>query len=400
MKKKILLGALFVFLPFKVNAANVSLSVNCDKILLDNDFAKCTLDGEVTDGSISGFQTDFDYDSNMSFRFEKNSVFSGSVDEGDKNIALYTEGESITGKFNIGTFILRNYSNTGEISTLSFSNSKVSVDTVDNVVDQDVTINSISIKNASHERRLSDIKINGKSIEGFDKDEEFYEVELNDKNVTITATALNEFAKVEGFVENKKLNYGDNKFTINVTSESGSKNSYIIYITRPEIREIKELIVNGNKHNVSNGLYKFDLISSENFSSIVFDAKLDNDSLVDFVDGFGPRKVDNLVVGNNEVLFKTVDKDGEVLTYTINVVVRGDKDNSSTNNNEENKTEDKKDENKTEDKKEENKTDNKKEDVKNPDTGVNVSIIAVLSISIIAVVSYVILRKKNYFKKI
>lgn len=391
MKKKILLSALFVFLPLKVNAANVSLSVNCDKILLTNDYAKCTLDGEVTDGSISGFQTDFSYDSNMNFRFEKNSVFSGSVDEGDKNIALYTEGESITGKFNIGTFILKNYSNTGEISTLSFSNSKVSVDTEDNVVDQDVTINSISIKNASHERRLSDIKINGKSIENFDKDEEFYEVELNDKNVTITASAINEFAKIEGLVENKKLNYGDNKFTIDVTSESGSKNSYIIYITRPEIRQIKSITMNGEKFHVVNDVYSHTKEFKNNVSSIVFDAELVNDTDVDFVEGFGPRTVNNLVPGKNVVLFKTVDKNGDVLTYTINVVVPGDKDNSSTNN---------KEENKTEDKKEENKTDNKKEDVKNPDTGVNVSIIAVLSISIIAVVSYVILRKKNYFKKI
>lgn len=396
MKKKILLSALFVFLPFKVNAANISLSVNCDKnVLIPSEEIKCTLDGEVSDGSISGFESDFNFDNNINVtKFVKNSVFSGSVDVEDKNISLYTEGEEITGKFNIGTLYIKASSNVSKTSNIIFTNSKFAVNTQDNVVDQDVTINPVSFRIASDNNLLSDIKINGKSIESFDPKKNKFFLDLYDEKITITATSADPYAKIEGLVDNKSLNYGESKFEIVVKSESGSENVYVIKITKFRDGELSHIIVDDGSLYFGAGEYEIGMIINKN--SVNLDAEFIDDSLAEFVEGYGPRKIDNLKIGDNKILLKTIDKEGNILTYTINLKVLSYSDDSSIDKEEDNK----KEENKTEDKKEENKTDNKKEDVKNPDTGVNVSIIAVLSISIIAVVSYVILRKKNYFKKI
>lgn len=377
MKKKILVGFLFVFLPFlKVNAINVGVSFNCEKtILIPSEEIKCTLDGEVNDGSISGFETDFDFDNYISVtKFLKNSSFAGFVEVEDKNISLYTEGEDITGKFNIGTLYITASSNISVTSSFTFSNSKLAVNTIDNVVDQDIIINPVSFRIASNDNLLSDIKINGKSIEGFDLRKNSFELNLNDEKVTITATSENQFAMIDGLVENSVLNYGENKFSISVTSENGSKNVYVLEINRFRAGELEQIILDGKSYYIGSEDYEHEIFLTKDYKSIDIDAKFIDDSLGYFVDGFGPRKIENLVVGDNNVLIKTIDKEGNVLTYTINIVILGYEDDSSIEN------------------KEENKVLDKKEEVKNSDTGVNVSTIVILSLFVI-IVGYVIIRK-------
>lgn len=404
MKKKILLGVLFVLLPFiNVNAASVSASLNCKKVVLSpGEKTTCTLDGKVSDGSISGFQSNINFDDNIKItNFAKGSDFNGSVDIADKFISLDTEGEEVSGEFNIGTIYITAGDKANVTSNITFSNSILSVDTVDNVVDQSVTIAPVSIKIASNDNSLKDLKINGKTIEGFSSTKEQYDIELSSSSVNISATANNSGAKVTGDIGDKKLSYGSNKFTITVTAETGAIKKYILYIDRPEVREIKSITMNGDKHPVVSGVYSFTKEYKKMVNSIVFDLELVNDNDASFVSGFGPRTVDNLDVGKNQVLFKTVDKDGNVLTYTINVNILSDDKVETTDDNKDDNNDDStinKDDNNVD--KDSNTNDKKDESVKNPSTGVNVSIILSFGTLLMGFVIYIILKKKNYFKKI
>lgn len=391
MKKNLfLLGVIGLLMPFGADALSGNVSLNCAKSTLKSgDSMICTIKAN-TDEEASGISGKIVLGDNLTLeQFNVAAGWEGTGNEG--NIGLYTD-KNKKGEFDIGSFVVKAGNKQGVDTSVSLSD--VSIADAD-FNEETFTVQPFSVRVVSKDNGLSDIKINGKTIEGFDSSKDNFELSLSDTKVTISATATNSSSKITGDIGEKKLEYGNNTFKINVTSETGDVKKYTLYIDKPEIRQIKSITMNGDKFHVVNGVYSFTKEYKKNVSSIVFDAELVNEADVDFVEGFGPRTVDNLVPGKNVVLFKTVDKNGEVLTYTINVNILADGDNTSGDNN--SSTDNDKKEDNTTDK---NDTNKKEDNVKNPDTGVNVSIVLAVSMLLIGGITYIVLKNKNYFKKI
>lgn len=88
-------------------------------------------------------------------------------------------------------------------------------------------------------------------------------------NITINAKAKDEKAKVTG-TGNKNLKVGDNEFGVVITSESGSKNTIKLIITRKDsfvVDDIKEEITKENNSNLSITINK-DIVTEDIIKSI------------------------------------------------------------------------------------------------------------------------------------
>ena len=86
--------------------------------------------------------------------------------------------------------------------------------------------------------KLSSIELDGHELEYFSEDVNEYEitVESNVDKINVTVTKKDDKSTVTGNIGENKLSYGLNKLSINVTSESGSKNTYHLNITREDAR--------------------------------------------------------------------------------------------------------------------------------------------------------------------
>ena len=148
-------------------------------------------------------------------------------------------------------------SSTGD-KDLVCGNNKLTLTTTaeDKETKKDYVINVNRVCNT--ETNLKDIKVSVGSLNPtFAESTKTYTIDVTkdvDK-ITISAEKKDETQKVEGEVKDKALNYGENKITLTVTSESGVKNSYTITINREDGRD-----TNNNLSNieVSSGKLVFD----------------------------------------------------------------------------------------------------------------------------------------------
>ena len=152
--------------------------------------------------------------------------------------------------------------NTGD-KELKCGNNKLTLTTTaeDKETKKDYVININRV--CSTETNLKDIKVSVGSLNPtFAENTKTYTIGVTkdvDK-ITISAVKKDEKQKVEGEVKDKTLNYGENKFTLTVTSESGVKNAYTITVNREDGRD-----TNNNLSNieVSSGKLVFDKDTQE-----------------------------------------------------------------------------------------------------------------------------------------
>lgn len=381
MKKKMfLLGVIGLLMPFSADALSGNVSLSCDKTKLNvGESTTCSIKGNITE-EVSAVSAKIELGENLTLvSVTTDSSWQGDGEDG--NIELYTDNNK-TGEFNIGTFIVKAGTTTGVSSSISLKDVALSDASFN---EQSFTVNPVSIRVPSTVNTLKDITIDGKTINDFSSDKTDYSVSVdsNVSGIVLGVTLTDTSAKATGYNNNTKLNYGVNNIKIIVTSESGSSKTYTVKVIRSEIRELESLKINDKSIELTSGTYNYDLTISNDVTSVSLSAVLFNEKNALFVDGYGSRTVNDLKVGNNAILVKVVDNNGEELTYTINVnrldvdgkdIVDGDI--SSDNSNNGNST------------------------VKNPNTGIKVSV-AIGSIVLISVcLVYVVVRKKNYFKKI
>lgn len=373
--KKVLysLGIIGLLTPFSIKALTGDVTVSCAKDkLLKGETTTCTVKGNITEG-VSAVSAKVDLGENLTFvSFTPDSSWQGDGEEG--NIELYTDNNK-SGNFNIGTITVKAGDTSGVSTRVGLKEVKLSDASF---VESSKSVQPFSIRILSEVNTLSSINMLP-TLTNFDSNKTNYEVDTvpYQNLITISPVLTDRSATLSGDTGEKSLSYGVNNFKITVTSETGVSKDYNIKVTRPEARELTSLKINNESIELKNGVYEYTYKVNNDITKINLDAEYQSgltEGYLRFVDGFGSRTVEDLKVGNNEVLIKVADGYNEELVYkiTVNRLDEEGKDVAP-------------------------KTDDKKSGtVSNPKTGVTgVSI----SLVVACIVGYAVAKKKSLFKK-
>lgn len=340
--KFLLLFVLFIF-PIIVRADYVSLSCNSDVVKRDN--LSCVLKGN-SEKLVIAVSAKIKVGNNILFSsFDSSSLWRGDGDEG--NIDLYTSND-ISGNFDIGTI---NF----DVNKVDEGfNSSITIDSIF-FYDEDgneITINPITkdIRIASDINDLSSLSLSTGGLNpNFNSSVTTYSTVIDANSINISAKALSNYATLSGDIGTKKLDYGNNIFKVNVTSERGNVKTYTINVARLDNREPSNNSNNqDNNQSISkssNTYLKEIELSSGSISfdkeKTVYDINVSYDTtdievIATSEDSKSKVEIagnDNLVVGNNEIKILVTAEDSSTRLYTINVNRKEEEYTLSSNNN-------------------------------------------------------------------
>lgn len=255
MKKKLLIIIALltiIVLPYQVKAATGNLSISCSPNKVNsNETSKCTISGSI-DTEITAISLDINPSSNLQLvSFTPSNTWNGD-DIDNSKIDVYTSsGDAINNNFTLGTIEVKvkdNAVNSNE--KLSLSNIIFYYDKTEYNIDNA----SSDIRVPSNINTLTNITVNNKSIE-FQENKTTYDLEVDSNSAKIAVTKKDSNSTVTGD-GTQKLNYGKNTFNIVVTSESGSKKTYTLNITRPDSRSKENYLLNFSFYNYDIGFNK------------------------------------------------------------------------------------------------------------------------------------------------
>lgn len=175
-------------------------------------------------------------------------------------------------------------------------------------------------KEPSNNNNLSSLAVLDNSIKpSFNKAITLYTVTVgNDVNsIAIEATAEDPKATISG-LGSHTLNVGENQLVVEVTSESGIKKSYVVIVTKEgsNNNDIVSLVVNNGvitpEFTSSNLTYDVEVPYEE--TALDLSIKLADENASYIIKG------NNLVEGNNIVSVIVTAENGDIKTYTLNVI--------------------------------------------------------------------------------
>lgn len=171
--------------------------------------------------------------------------------------------------------------------------------------------------------KLSMIKLDGQELEAFSEDNNSYDIEVDSDVTKIKIEAIKKDNKsvVTGDTGDKSLDYGLNKFKINVISESGVSNTYVINVTREDSRSndntLKTLTISSGEITFKPSVTEYTINVENEVEKIKITSSL-NDSKAKYVTDYKDKEVE-LVEGSNKIEIKVVSERGEEKTYTLNI---------------------------------------------------------------------------------
>ena len=323
-KIKFLLFVILIF-PIFISAAEVSLS--CPSSVNSGESVTCSINVNSGSEYVAGFEASVNAGAGLTYKsYSLSSGWAGTSTS--SNFLVY--GNKVNGSKTLGKYVYTAKGNPNDKLTVSLKNISVSNENGNAISSNSSASATIRIK--CNDNNLKSLSIDGVSVSGFNKDTLTYNITSEKTSINIAASASSSYAKVSG-TGKKTVKYGKNVFDVVVTSESGSKKTYKINVTRPDNREsintLSSLSIVGYTISPSfsskTNTYKLNVDS--NVSSI--SVKATRTSLKSsFVSGYGERSV-KLDYGDNNVLVKVKAENEKVNTYTI-VINR--KDSRSSNN--------------------------------------------------------------------
>ena len=181
---------------------------------------------------------------------------------------------------------------------------------------------------------LKSIKINGEEVKINDNKEITFTTKLDKIKIEVNANS-DRVKSITGTGE-KNIVYGANEFEIIVTAENGDIRTYKLVVNRLSDNRLSKLTINGKDIDLKDNIYSYDFEVDSDIDKVKIDAKL-QDEKNKFVDGYGPRTINNLESNKTKVVLKTKGQDGNDVTYIINIIKK-DKDKSEEDMNKNIKT--------------------------------------------------------------
>lgn len=227
--KLIFFLSIFILSINQVNA-DTSIYLECPKSTTIGSTINCDVSA-TSDIEISAITTKLDISDNLELiSFTPDTSWQGNGNKG--NIALYTyPNQKGTFKLGIASIKVLNSSNSSSITLKNtiFYNSNFKAINGNNA--------SKNIKLLSTNNNLASLTINKETLTPkFDKNVLNYSLTTYNNSIIIVAKAEDESATVSGG-GSRDLAYGNNNFTITVTSEAGTKKNYQITVTRNQKEE-------------------------------------------------------------------------------------------------------------------------------------------------------------------
>ena len=154
----------------------------------------------------------------------------------------------------------------------------------------------------------------------FDKEIKDYTLQVPSDvtSITIYATAEDENSVIKG-IGQKDLSYGDNTFSVVVTSAKGEINTYNLVINREYVESAKILNMSVEEGELTPAFDKdiktYDVYIPNEKTNLTFDIKLEDENSSYKIIGN-----ENFVVGNNEVKVEVTTKSGTTETYIVNAI--------------------------------------------------------------------------------
>ena len=239
MKKTLLILFLLISLlnPVQIHA-NASSSISGNTSVTAG--TRFTLTFAITNASnLAGIQTTISFNSNHFSIANRTHLIGSTSDFNPTNnrYASFFANEPRSGNVSFLRieFQTRPGFTVGTQSTISMTNTFITQGTNETALSpRSVTITSIAP--LSTVNTLSSISINGTNLSNFSSNTLNYTLpDTQATSITINATRTDSRSTLTG-TGTFPLNYGRNRFSLNVRSESGSTRTYTITVDRPDIR--------------------------------------------------------------------------------------------------------------------------------------------------------------------
>ncbi len=335
LKKGIFIVLFAVFmLPILVNASSFNPSFSCPSSASPGEIISCKITVSVDNitaiqGSYSLGQTSYEsftFDDQVSGFDTSSSPSAFTVQE--KNADSLTSGsKSLT----IGTLKVKIPANGSGPYSLSVEMRGTDADTYSTVGKTTLTQ---TVKFKSNDSTLKSLSVDGMTIgPNFAPTITDYALpETSEASIKINAVPNDSSATAKG-AGTVNLNYGNNTFTITVTSESGGTTKYNITVKRTDTRdttntlkslEVKDYTISP-AFNASTKTYS--LTVEPTVTKVEVLATMTSDKST-FTKGNGPRTVD-LKYGKNVVKIVVKAENEKENTYTINITRTDDRDSNN-----------------------------------------------------------------------
>lgn len=176
---------------------------------------------------------------------------------------------------------------------------------------------------SSNVNTLSNIKINGTDINNFNENTKEYNISVNSdiESINIEAIKKDSRSSISGDLGTKKLQYGLNVFKIIVTSEANTQNTYVLNITRPDLRS-KINTLDSIKLSKATLLFKknvndYNVTVSNEIDKMTITTTL-TDTKSKYLEDYSKKEID-LQEGMNKITITVIAENGTENTYTINI---------------------------------------------------------------------------------
>lgn len=310
-----------IFMPFGVDAASVSVSLECPSAAKVGSEISCKVN-VTSDVMVNGLSGNYTLSGLSYVGFAPQNGFTTYSASSSGFAVGNNSGKS--GTFTIGVITLK-VNAAGSIQVRNLDASDTSFNSYDGGT------KSASVRLLSTNDSLGSLSLsNGTLSPSFAADTFSYTATIDAASVTINATKGDSYQTISG-TGVKSLNYGTNTFKVVATSEAGTSKTYNITITRPDNRStnsnLKSLAISQGSISFNKNTTKYNVSVGSDVSSIKVTATLE-DGKANFASGLGSRTV-NLNYGNNAIVVKVIAENGSTKSYTINVNRRDDR---STNN--------------------------------------------------------------------
>lgn len=254
-KNKILSGILFIgivllifIFAIKSNtyAVNDSDYVNiaCPETANAGEVVSCTVSVNIASDDVRGFQANITYDDGITFAsFERdksctedNGCYNSKFDSplGGPNAILFYRDGTGKGLYTIGTlkYKMPDTAKGGDEYSITFSDIVMANTNTEDVYKPENIVKKIRIP--SDDNNIKGITLSSGNInESISNDNTVYTANVDADTVNITIEKSNQYATVEGELENISLHYGTNDILFKVISETNIEKEYTIKIYRP-----------------------------------------------------------------------------------------------------------------------------------------------------------------------